>query len=166
MTENRRRALPSGEPGRSSRIVSGFVIGYLSFAVFCAAGCGTQFPKTVVILGAVTWQDKPLTNGRVVFHPHQIEEGLPKRPATGDLDEQGRFQLTTFRAGDGVMPGSYRVCVISYENAPSADDDVTVFVPRWRIPEHYGNPQTSDLKAEVPSSGPVELPPFELKEKK
>jgi len=115
-------------------------------------GCGERLPETVPVSGSVTWQGKPLTSGRVVFHPQEIAEGLPRRPATGDLDQQGRFKLTTFRGGDGAVPGDYRVCVFSYlSDQTAAEDDVSIPETVWRIPERYGDPRQSGLSATIPA---------------
>jgi len=125
-----------------------------SAILFCClvfAGCGERLPETVPVSGRVTWQGKPLTSGRVVFHPQAIAEGLPRRPATGDLDAAGRFELTTFRNGDGAVPGSYRVCIFSYlSDQTGAEDDVSIPETVWRIPERYGDPSRSGLGATVP----------------
>jgi len=105
----------------------------------------------VPISGTITWQGKPLASGRVVFHPQQVAEGAVRRPATGDLDEAGRYQLTTLTKGDGAAPGNYRVCVFSYlSDQTSAANDVEIPETVWRIPERYGNPETSGLTAEIP----------------
>ena len=119
-------------------------------ALFSVAGCGENLPETVPVAGRVSWRDAPLANGTVVFHPHAIEEGRPKRPATGKLQSDGSFVLTTFRPADGVVPGKYRVTIHSYENEPaSSDDDQQPGEYRWSIPEHYGDPSRSGLAADV-----------------
>ena len=114
-----------------------------------AAGCGDALPETVPVAGKVTYTGEPLTSGTVTFHPQEIPDGLPRRPATGTLDAQGQFQLSTFRPGDGAVPGTYRVTVHSYKNRPDLMDDEAVFVPQWRIPQRYGDPAASGLTFDV-----------------
>jgi len=130
-----------------------------------AGGCGQRLPPTVPVSGKVTWQGKALTDGTVVFQPHVIAEGLPRRPATGQLDAEGRYRLTTFRAGDGAVPGKYHVTVHSYLSEPGQmKDDIEVVEYTWRIPEMYGDPARSGLSATVPArSDPLTLD-FHLKE--
>ncbi len=123
------------------------------------AGCGERLPETVPVSGRVTWQGEPLGEGRIVFHPQAVAKGLRERPAIGELDEQGRFALSTFRTGDGAVPGDYRVCVFSYvSDQASAEDDVSIPETVWRIPQRYGNPQQSGLTATIPAgSKPLSL---------
>jgi hypothetical protein len=124
----------------------------LAGCAFCLlfVGCGERLPETVPVAGKVSWQDGPLTDGTVVFHPHHIEAGRPKRPATGKLQADGSFVLTTFRHADGAVPGDYRVTIHSYASDPAAsDDDERPGDYRWRIPERYGDPSRSGLVASV-----------------
>jgi len=135
------------------------------FGTLVLAGCGEGLPPTVPVSGQVSWQGKPLGSGRIVFYPQEIAEGLSRRPAIAELDRQGRFQLSTFRTGDGVVPGAYHVCVFSYtSDQTTAEDDVSIPETIWRIPARYGDPQQSGLTAEIPSgSEPLSLN-FELSE--
>ena len=117
------------------------------------AGCGDSLPDTVPVTGTATIDGQPIANGDVTFHPHEIADGLPRRPARGSLDEQGTFQLSTFRSGDGAVPGIYRVTIHSYSNRPDKFDDSGTFTPEWGIPQRYGNPETSGLVVEVSADG-------------
>ncbi len=126
--------------------------------LLAVAGCGKELPTTVPVTGTVTWQDKPLDSGRVVFHPQQIEKGRPKRPAMGYLQTDGSFALATFRPDDGAVPGSYQVTIHSYLKKPvSNNDDINPPEDVWRIPERYGDPERSGLTATVSSDEKVEL---------
>ena len=131
-------------------------------AVAVCAGCGERLPETVPVHGTVTWQGKPLTDGRVVLHPKHAGEGAPRRPATALLDDQGRYRVSTFRTGDGAMPGEYYVLVHSYLSEPShagADDDTLVPAYVWRIPPRHGDPTQCGRVLEVPRrSRPIEYP--------
>ncbi len=125
-----------------------------------AGGCGERLPEVVPVYGTVTWQGEPLTDGTVMLHPKHAGDGAPRRPATGLLDEQGKYRVSTFRTGDGAMPGEYYVLVHSYLSEPSAagDDDDTL-VPEYvgRIPPRHGNPEQCGRVLEVPSrSRPIE----------
>ena len=110
-------------------------------ACLSIAGCGEGLPETVPVRGRVSWRNEPLTEGTVVFHPHAIDEGRPGAPATGKLQADGSFVLTTFRNADGAVPGAYRVTVHSYESdLPRSTTTRTQAISVLRIPQHYGDP--------------------------
>jgi len=145
----------------SHRKLFAAVTSALLCAVLLAPGCGPSLPETVPVRGKVTWRGKPLGDGTVVFQPQpgKIAEGLPVRPATGHLRPDGTFELTTFRAGDGAVPGVYGVAIHSYLSEPAAsDDDEHPSQYVWRIPSRYGDPAQSGFEVEVPPGGqPVEV---------
>jgi len=113
------------------------------------AGCAESFPDTIRVRGTVTHQGKPVA-GTITFHPAAPPGGQLYRPAVGVLAEDGTYQLQSFRHGDGIMPGEYAVVIESYEGGPSADEP---YRPRnWLIPQKYGNPATSGLRATIPAN--------------
>ena len=86
----------------------------LAFALFAALGCssGPSRPATYPVSGTVTWKGQPLEAARVVFVP--TSPGI--EAASGVTDASGKFQLTTFVAGDGAQLGEYRVKVSKYDS--------------------------------------------------
>lgn len=72
-------------------------------------GCGSKAQSftatTVPVKGKVTYQGKPLTKGTVTFEPDSGRE------AHGEIKSDGSFVLTTFKEGDGAVPGLHRVAV-------------------------------------------------------
>lgn len=141
--------------------LSCYLIGALAFAV----GCGSGGPDLVPVSGRITIDDKPVTTGRIEFYP---ESG---RPAIGSIDEQGRYELKTYEPGDGAKPGKYCVTITSRiipEEGPaynSFEDEMqgistkskqAVSTSRqitWVVPRKYANRNSSDLIAEVRTSG-------------
>jgi hypothetical protein len=120
--------------------------------VFCLlpAGCGSpKYPRTVSISGKVTWQGKPLTAGSVAFIPANAGGSQPSRSAGGEIGPDGVYRLSSFRSGDGVMPGQYRVTVESYISQPTHAESDKPYV--WRIPRHYGKPAESGLTFIIPA---------------
>jgi hypothetical protein len=117
------------------------------------AGCGSQVP-TVPLQGKVTWQGKPLTDGTVTFSPVKVAAGLPNRPASGELGPDGVYRLSSFRRGDGLLPGEYRVTVRSLLQWPNPDSDRPAV---WRIPERYGDPARSGLRFTMPAGARAPL---------
>ena len=122
----------------------------LSFAmvVLFVAGCSRQSP-TVTVSGTVTYQDQPLAEASVSFIP--IDGG---RPATGETDGSGRFTLTTFKSGDGALPGEHVVIVEKLQQRKG--DDVYAEYESV-IPKRYGHVKHSDLKADVVLRGSNEF---------
>ena len=128
-----------------------------AFLPLCLAGCtasdGTQ---PVRAGGIVVYNENPLPDAEVVFAP----EGQD-RVATATTDTNGRFRLSTFRPGDGALPGRHRVTIIARGPAkepppgsPAAlmpDDYAIPGDPL--IPTKYFSPATSDLTAEVSRRG-------------
>ena len=78
------------------------------------AGCGRSLPPTVKVSGKVTYRGKPVPHGSVSFLPLHAAEGVPRQPATGDIQPDGAYEMKTFRCGDGVRPGEYGVTIVSY----------------------------------------------------
>jgi hypothetical protein len=118
-----------------------------SVLVLCLAivGCGSlstaQGAPTLPVKGKVTYKGKPLTKGTITFQP----EGAGK-DATGEIQPDGTFVLTTYKKDDGAVVGKHRVTIDK--------TDATV-------PAKYGGPGTSKLDVEV-SSGTTDYP-IELK---
>lgn len=116
------------------------------------AGCGPKRPETAQVSGRVTYQGKPVVEGRIMFQPEQ------GRPATASIAADGTYRLTTFEAGDGAVLGRHRVTIesrrITVPNAPKSFADETkapVGPPKveWLVPEKYSNRETSPLTADV-----------------
>jgi hypothetical protein len=62
------------------------------------------------VKGKVTYKGKPLARGTVKFEP----DGAG-RAATGEIQSDGTFVLTTYKQGDGAVPGHHRVAVVGGE---------------------------------------------------
>ncbi|WP_339728059.1 hypothetical protein [uncultured Gimesia sp.] len=117
---------------------------------FLLAGCsGNERPKTIPVTGTVTIDGKLLPKGTVTFQPKSSSEGNVKRPAIGQIDTTGRVQLSTFEAGDGVLPGSYAVVITAFENDPTAEEYAAGVKRKSLIPDKYSNALTSGLEADV-----------------
>ncbi len=99
---------------RDSRIRLWLTLG--SLAVL--AGCGPSGLETVPVEGVLTFKavQKPET-ATVYFSPVEPAPGLPRRPGSGKLESDGTFKVTSFRPGDGLVPGKYRIKVECYRAA-------------------------------------------------
>lgn len=116
------------------------------------AGCGGA--GTVRCGGVVQLDGKPVPNASVMFIP----KDAGRRPATGKTDASGRFQLTTFTPGDGVLPGAHTVTVMACEvippaprQGPGGEEGYGEPTLRWLVPEKYSRPDESGLTADVRS---------------
>jgi hypothetical protein len=78
-------------------------------------GCST---RPVPVEGLVSLDGRPLKNAAVTFIP----EGNG-RIATAITGNDGSFHLTTFAAGDGALPGDYKV-TITFLPPPGSEKDV------------------------------------------
>ena len=74
----------------------------VAFLALTGTGCGQLYH----IKGKVTLDGQPLAGATVQFVP---EDG--SRPAVGTTATDGTFTLTTYKPGDGVLPGEYRVLI-------------------------------------------------------
>ena len=101
-------------------------------ALLLVAGCGDGLPTRVTVSGQVLIDGEPLTVGNIKFVP----DGA--RPSSGTLDESGRFTLTCYDGGDGVVPGTHRVQVSSMEV-------VSASKVKWKAPPKYADFRTSEL---------------------
>ncbi len=115
--------------------------------VCTASGCGDGRPRRVPVSGQVVIDGQPLTTGAVRFYP---SDG---RPATGEIDANGRFSLFTYEPGDGCPPGTHRVAVFSSEEVNST-------TRHWYTPKKYASANTSDLTQTI--DGPTDSVLIEL----
>ena len=101
-----------------------------------AGGCSDGRPKRVPVSGQVLIDGKPLAFGVVQVIPAN------DRPATGKLDSEGRFQLTTFDTNDGCVSGVHKVAVI-------ANESMGARAQKWHAPKKYIDSANSGLSINV-----------------
>src|SRR5688572_24926741 len=117
----------------------------LSLAFVCTPGCSdSNGPQPVS--GSVVFQGKPLDQGAIQFVP---ADGGPTESGAGIKD--GQYSIP---AENGLMPGKYKVSVLSYDERGAKVPDSTTMPGdtvgvqfKERIPAKY-NTETI-LKAEV-----------------
>jgi len=141
--------------------------GLAAALVLAGFGCGSQ-GKPVKFEGLVLLDDKPLAGAAVQFIPAVDGQG---QPAVGVTNQEGVFHLTTFAAGDGAIPGNYKVTVskqaggddtgppptprnreeakaLYLKRARSSTPDASKRAPPF--PAMYGNADKTPLKCQVP----------------
>ncbi len=113
-------------------------------------GCGEGGPSLVPVEGRITrdggeWPAR----GAMAFHPVEVAEGAPRLYGMAEFEPDGRFTVTSFRPGDGLAPGRYKVTVESWQQWPSeASPGVGSYVP-----PAYRDVATTPLEIVVPGSG-------------
>lgn len=141
-------------------------------AIAMALGCSRtdpNRPKTVKAGGKVTLNGQPVEGANVTL----AAEGQG-RAGFGKTDAQGRFQLATTSAIDGVLPGTYQVSIMKQrtEGGMTSEESQAFYEKTGKpppppkvideLPPKYANPAASELKAIVNASGPNDFT-FELK---
>ena len=134
---------------------------------FAGCGGGGGAPGTVPATATVTLDGVPLAGATVTLAPQS--EGV--RTAVGVTDASGQCTLLTAGAGQGVMPGQYKVAVSKVEaggnTTPASQEDATKNYEEDMkrafssapppvtntLPTIYSDPETSGLMAEVIDGG-------------
>jgi hypothetical protein len=103
-----------------------------------APGCFSGDPKTHPVHGKVLFPDgKPLTKGSVEFE--LLDQEKPST-ATGEISDDGTFELGTYKPDDGAIAGRHRAVVI-------ADHEIGTGVERPGIvPPTALHPRFRDFK--------------------
>ena len=109
--------------------------------VAASAGCGRPVYQleTAPVRGMVTLDGQPLPSGYVVV---PTTHG---RMASGKIQPDGTFVLTTYHDGDGAQVGTHAVIV----NELPPDEFSPDKHPRVPIPDRYTSAGTSGLTVEV-----------------
>jgi hypothetical protein len=131
------------------------------------AGCGDDGrPELVEVTGTVKINGEPVADALVYFMP--LEGNPIMRPSRAETDGNGNFRLGTYKDGDGIPPGKYRIGIEKRQlvgELPSDYDpqspQATRLTHQWITPKKLANPETSGLEAVVTQSG-LEPAVFEL----
>ena len=144
----------------------GWAIAWTIIALIVAGpftGCGgSGLPGTQPIRGKVVYNGKPLSQGEVRYVPVDPQVG---RQARGKLDKSGNFEMTTLKAGDGVLPGKYKVVIVALAPHPGepgrtapepgeAPKPAPVIQRGSLVPERYTIPRATPFEETVDSSHP------------
>lgn len=138
-----------------------------ALVALAAAGCGDN-NAVYPVRGRVTFEGKPLPGGgSIALFPL---DNRPGKTAGGEVAEDGTYELTTYREGDGSMPGEFRVVVFQVtEREPATSVDgreptreevgvpISIVAKADRIPPVYADHQHSPLRATVAAKGANEI---------
>jgi hypothetical protein len=97
---------------------------------------------------------KDVPQGLVRYIPKTPDSG---RQASGRIQPDGTFVLTTFKSADGVVPGDYNVVVSAYSSQPASREEIeasggNASAPRLIIPKKYIDATTSGISDTVDSA--------------
>ena len=91
--------------------------------VGATCGCGDKGLVLVPVSGKVTFAgNTPPRDGTITFTPLKVPEGLPRRPGSAHFNNEGDFQVTSFKENDGLIPGTYYASVTCWMGAPNSSD--------------------------------------------
>ena len=111
-----------------------------------AAGCRSDRPATIPVSGRITFDgEAPPAAGTLYFTIDAPADGFPRRPTLAKFDERGRFRVTTWDRGDGLVPGRYKVRVECWEIPPELGGTEG----KSYVPAKYQCPTTTDLVVEI-----------------
>jgi hypothetical protein len=95
------------------RLLRRYAPALLALAVALAStGCGDDpnRQKTYKVRGHVVYKGQPASGALAIFHPKTDDSMKAVRP-TATVREDGSFDLTTYKDGDGAPEGEYHVLV-------------------------------------------------------
>jgi len=112
---------------------------------FIAVGCShSDNPKTYPVDGKVSYRGQPVTSGMIMLTP--TESG---HAATGSLDKDGSFRLTTFEKNDGAVPGMYQVAIQVFPAEGAGLPGAEFGGKTPPVPQKYASAASSGLTAEI-----------------
>lgn len=142
--------------------------------VFCASGCkkdaGPKREPTFPVTGTVQIDGKPTVGVRVMMFPADnfpgsVEQNLGA-PHSAMTDNDGKFKITTYDAGDGAPAGDYVVTFYwDYMGKPvpfSNPDEPKLDPSAVRFNKKYSEPYKSKIKAKVEAEKGADLGVLEL----
>jgi hypothetical protein len=89
-------------------------------AVGLVAVCGCGAPTMAPVKGQVMFNGKPVPDASLTFSPLGAEgQKETGKPGTGYTDENGQFELSTFKNYDGALIGSHSVTVMLPDTHPA-----------------------------------------------
>lgn len=91
----------------------------IGIAILGALGCSRNELPMVPVRGRITFAGGPCPAiGNITCTPIDVEAGLPRRPGSARFHQDGQFDITSFRKGDGLLPGRYKVSITCLSGLP------------------------------------------------
>lgn len=127
-----------------------------------AWGCETRNPNEKIcipVTGEVYVDDQPAAGILVFCHPSDGIDVSQPTVTQGITNAQGRFELTTYEAGDGAPLGEYRL-TFTWQ-------DFKVLSASFSGPDklkgRYDDPEKSEIRLQVVDEKPIDMGRIDLK---
>lgn len=118
---------------------------WLALCSLVLLGCShSDNPKTYPTDGKVSFKGQPITSGMVLLTPKDSGHA-----ATGNLEKDGTFRLTTFQKNDGAVAGTYQVAIQVFPTEGAGLPGAEFAGKTPPVPPKYGSPASSGLIAEI-----------------
>jgi hypothetical protein len=128
---------------------------------FLRPPAGPSLRPLYPVEGHVLFNGEPAAHVKVRLLP--LEDSLDRYGPWGEVDDEGRFQLSTYKKDDGAPLGRYLVSFSLIVEKPSPlPDNPWHVTTEERLPAKYTKPNTSGYEVEIKAGNNV-LGPFELK---
>jgi len=117
------------------RLCAFIVVGWL----LIVSGCGRTPYEVAPVSGFVTIDNKPLYQGSIVFAPvAKGEDANAGKVASGRVQPDGKYRLSTYEENDGAIVGEHWVTIINLdeENLPEGVPEFArIRVPNKKVVE-------------------------------
>lgn len=114
--------------------------------------CGCGGPATCPVRGKIVFQDNQAAATELAGYVVTLESVEGQVSASGVVKPDGTFEVSTYKPGDGAVPGRHRVAVTP-PNPFELIETPGAKPTRALVPANYGALETSGLEITVDSSG-------------
>jgi hypothetical protein len=137
--------------GRFAAVFSGMLL-VAGSAVGCGGGKSDK-PPLGRVSGTVTYKGQPLPEGSVTFTPVEGKGDDSGQLASGQIESDGSYSLTTFNTDDGAVLGQHAVTVQSRDGSqfkpPQPGEPIKYVLQKSRIPKKYETVKSTPLRFTV-----------------
>jgi hypothetical protein len=131
---------------------------FLAVSAVTLAGCGPGQKTVYPVRGKIVDSaGKPAAGVLVMFHP-TTPPGDEALAVTGTTDDNGEFQLTTYRTGDGAPAGEYLVTIVWLPQKKSPFD-----AQPDKLGGRYASKDKPAAKFTVERKSDNQMPPITIK---
>jgi hypothetical protein len=130
------------------------VLGLCICGLATICGCGAKRVSVSPVRGRVVYNGQGVAQATVIFFP--IDPGsdaAQKLRPFAYVENDGRFELKTYKTGDGAAPGKYRVSVIAPAAPGTSKKDRPVDAPAPPVPTVRVPPEVAKKYANVDTAG-------------
>jgi hypothetical protein len=128
--------------------------------LFALDGCGGSDLPLVPVSGELTFDgEPPPAPGSINFImvTGSGMSGLPDRPGSATFGVDGKFEVSSFKKGDGLLPGKYTAKIVCFVGTPS-EADPSSYERLSRVPQDY-HPELVVEQGSAPMHVKFDVPP-------